>query len=484
VALVVRNSPRAGKNEASPTNEVRNRGATLAVLLIAVFMTTADNSIVNIGVPAIRRALDASGGELQLVVSGYVLSYGVLLVTGARLGDLIGYRHVFLTGLSCFTIASLACGLAPSVSALIGARIVQGAGAAMMVPQVLSAVQLHFAGRDRVRALGLYSAALAAGAAAGQALGGLLISANVLGTWRPIFLINVPTGIVLLAIGFRRLPRDSGAWRGRRLDLAGVATLSAAIILLALPLMIGREAGWPAWTWISLAMTAPALAVFAFVERRVRRTGGDPLLNLDLLLRHPVGWGLLAQAAATTTYAGLLFTLAIYLQNGLGRTPLYSGLVLLTWVAGFGLAGILIRRMPPHPHLSSFGFLLLTLSYVGISGAGAIGATDGALLVVLLGTGGLGMGVGFTALIARLSDAVPPGNEADLSGGITTTSELAGVFGVAIFGSVYLSLTGTPVHAIAIVAIGFAVAALLAAAAAYRTTEQQRSQPTCAAPNS
>jgi MFS family permease len=467
------------ENEGSPTSQIGYSGTTLAVLLIAVFMTTADNSIVNVGVPAIRRGLDASGGELQLVVSGYVLSYGVLLVTGARLGDLLGYRQVFLGGLSCFTIASLACGLAPSVLALIGARLVQGGGAAMMVPQVLSAIQLHFAGRDRVRALGLYSAALAAGAAAGQALGGVLISANVLGTtWRPIFLINVPTGIALLGAGFRRLPRDSGARHGRRLDVAGVATLSAAIILLALPLMIGREAGWPAWTWISLAMTAPALAAFALVERRVQRTGGDPLLNLAVLLRPPVAWGLLAQAAATTTYAGLLFTLAIYLQDGLGRTPLYSGLVLLTWVAGFGLAGILIRRTPPHPHLSSLGFLLLAVCYVGISGVSALGATHGALLVILLGMGGLGMGVGFTALVARLSESVRPGNEADLSGGITTTSELAGVFGVAIFGTVYLSLTETPVHAIAIVAIGFGIAALLSAAAAYRMTERARSEPT------
>jgi MFS family permease len=139
------------------------------------------------------------------VVSGYVLSYGVLLGTGARLGDLLGYRQVFLAGLSCFTLASLVCGLAPSVVTLIGARVLQGAGAAMMVPQVLSAIQLHFAGPDRVRALGLYSAALAAGAVAGQALGGLLISANLLGTaWRPIFLFNVPTGIALLGVGFRR----------------------------------------------------------------------------------------------------------------------------------------------------------------------------------------------------------------------------------------------------------------------------------------
>jgi predicted MFS family arabinose efflux permease len=451
------------------------RDATLAVLLTAVFMTTADNSIVNVAVPVIRHGLDATGAELQLMVSAYVLSYGVLLVTGARLGDLLGYRQVFLWGLACFTFASLACGLAPSASALIGARVLQGVGAAMMVPQVLSAIQLHFAGRDRVRALGLYSAALAAGAAAGQALGGLLISANVLGaTWRPIFLVNVPTGIALLCVGVRRLPRDSGARRDTHLDPAGVAMLSAAIVLVTLPLMIGREAGWPTWTWISLALGVPALVAFALVERAVRQRGDDPLLNLPLLLRAPVAWGLLAQAAATTTYAGLLFTLALYLQNGLGRTPLYSGLVLLTWVAGFGAAGILIRRLPPHPQLSSIGFLLLAACYVGICVVTAFTPPDGVVLVVLLGIGGLGMGVGFTVLIARLSDAVPAGSEADLSGGITTTSELAGVFGVAIFGSIYLSLADTPVHAIAIVATGFAVAAALSAAAAYRLTATRR----------
>lgn len=246
-------------------------------------------------------------------MSGYPLAYAVLLVTGARLGAARGHRRMFLPGLAGFTVASLACGLAPSTGVLIGARLAQGAAGAVMVPQVLSGIQLHFTGRARSRAQGLFAVALSGGAVADQVLGGVLVSADVAGLgWRPIFLVNVPVGIVLFAAGPRLLPPDArGAKAG--LDVGGVALLSAAVLLAVAPLVFGRETGWPAWTWASLAACPPVLALFVRRQRRV----AAPLLDLRVLARPVVAWTLAALAAATGTYFAMLFVLALYLQQGL-----------------------------------------------------------------------------------------------------------------------------------------------------------------------
>jgi len=210
----------------------RHRGLLLAVLLAGMVMNNIDVAIVNVAGPSIGAGLSASGAELQLIVSGYVLAYAMLLITGARLGDLRGYRRTFLGGLAIFTLASLACGLAPSAVLLIVARVVQGVGAALMVPQVLTGIQRAFPdGLARLRALGWYAAALSGGAVVGQILGGVLVWADLFHTtWRPVFLINVPIGIVLLVAASRLLPPDGEHQRdqgdetvvGRRREQEGV----------------------------------------------------------------------------------------------------------------------------------------------------------------------------------------------------------------------------------------------------------------------
>src|SRR5579859_6560988 len=193
----------------------------LAALLGAMFLGNVDVAIANVAGPSIRSGLHASGGQLELIVSGYTLAYAVLLVTCARLGEARGYRRVFLAGLAGFTAASLACALAPNAITLVVARITAGGTAALMAAQVLTGIQLGFTGRARARALGLYALVLLAGAVAGQSLGGLLISADVLGaSWRPVFLVNVPAGLVLYWLAWRWLP--SGQRRPGPLDLRGV----------------------------------------------------------------------------------------------------------------------------------------------------------------------------------------------------------------------------------------------------------------------
>ncbi|WP_214409502.1 MFS transporter [Sphaerisporangium fuscum] len=437
----------------------------LAALLTGQFMVNIDVAIVNVAGPAIRDGLRTSGGELQFVISGYTLAYAMLLITGARLGDTRGYKRMFLLGLAGFTLASLACGVAPAATALIIARVVQGAAGAVMVPQVLSGIQLHFSGAARARAQGLLVLTMSGGAVAGQVFGGVLVSANLLGlTWRPIFLINVPVGVALLVIGLRCLPADQPS-RGRRLDLGGVVALSAAVLLAIVPLVAGREAGWPVWTWVSLAASVPMMATFVLWQRRVASRGGYPLLNLHVVARPMVSWTLGALAAATGTYFAMLFVLALYLQQGLGRSPLYSGLALVSWVAAFGIAGPLLPRLPAPVarHAATAAYVILAAAYLGIG----ISHASGAPLVALLGAGGFGLGTGFAAQLGRLTSGLPAAYAPDVSGLVNTTSQLSGVVGVAVFGTLYLGLADRPASAFAVVMSAFGVTSLVAAVMTY-----------------
>ncbi len=360
---------------------------------------------------------------------------------------------------------------------LIVARLVQGVGAALMIPQVLSGIQLNFSGSARARAIGLYAVALSGGAVAGQVLGGALISANLFGSqWRPIFLINVPIGLAPVAGALRFLPVDHGG-RSKRLDLWGVAALSATVLLAVTPLILGRDQGWPAWTWVCLVASLPALGLFIAVERRVAAHGGYPLINLRVLTRPAISWGLAANAAAQSAYFALLFILALYLQQGLGQSPLSSGLTLISWVAAFGIAGPVLPRLPARltPLVPPGGYVILATAYLGLCAVLLTRHAEGTPLIALLGVGGFGLGTGFSALVAYLTAAAPPHYAPDMSGLITTTSQLAAVLGVAAFGTVYLSLAPHPgprvaMRAFTIVTAGFALAALLAAVAAYRST--------------
>jgi MFS family permease len=458
---------RTGPDQAAPP--AGSRG-TLAALLGALFLGNVDIAIANIAGPSIRAGLHASGGELELIVSGYTLAYAVLLATSAKLGEAHGYRRMFLAGLAAFTVASLACGLAPDAPALIAARIAAGAAAALMTAQVLTGIQLSFAGRARARALGLYAVVLSAGAVAGQSLGGLLISADVLGTtWRPAFLVSVPAGLVLLAVAWRRLP--AGGRRAQRLDLTGVALLSAAMLALIVPLVLGPDLHWPAWAWACLAVSGPAFALLWAAERRVARRGGAPLIDPRLLARPVIAWGLAAQSAATATYFAVLFILALYLQQGLGRSATYSGLALVSWVAAFGVPGLVLGRLPGRARglAAPAGAVLLAAGFAGLGACLLAGDTSGAALMTLLGVAGLGLGTGFTGTLSLLTGSVTQEHAAALSGLFNTTTRTGGVIGTAAFGTAYLALAPHPdqaVHGFAVICLALAGTALAAAAMA------------------
>lgn len=485
------NPPRASRQATAPEHRVtpalaevpravapRHPRALLVVLLTGQFMANMDGAIANVAAPAIRADIAASDAQLALVIAGYVLAYGMLLITGARLGQARGHRTVYLVGLLVFTLASLACGLAGHPLLLIGARIAQGVGAALLVPQILTGIMIYFGGAARARALGGYAVVLAAGSVAGHVLGGLIVSVDLFGlSWRPAFLINVPVGVAALVAGARLMPPHRAGPR-HRLDITGMVLLAAAMLLLILPLVSGRQQGWPAWTWLCLAASAPAFAVFLLDQRRRPAQGGQPLLNLAVLGIPTVAWGLIAIAAGQTTYAAVLFTLPLHLQDGLGHDALYAGLAFAPWAAAFGVGGVYWRRIPDAlRHLAApIGYALLATAYLVLGVLTLTGLADGRLLPVVLALAGLGLGIGYCALIASFGGSVSGRYAADVSGLVSTVLQLFAVVGVTGFGSVYLGLTtaagpAPSVRAHALLCLLFAVTALVAALAARRSTQ-------------
>jgi MFS family permease len=439
------------------TGTGRGRWIMLAVLLAGQFMALLDVTIVNVAMPTIGRTLQASGAELQLVVSGYTVSYAMLLIAGARLGALYGRRNLFIGGVAVFTLASAVCGFAPNALILIAARFVQGAGAAATMPQIMSTIQARFDGPARARALSAYSAVIASGFVAGQVIGGVLVSANLFGSqWRPVFLVNVPIGLAVLAVAPRSIPRDevgrlaAGATGRGRLDLAGLAIAVPAVFAIVLPLTLGHQEHWPAWVLACIGAGLALAVVFVLVERRVAARGGHPLLNLRVLAAPGIGSGLAAMLLLMTTYSGFLFALALQLQSGLGDSALRAGLTFAPSALLFGLCGFFWSRLPLRLHhwLTPVACTVAAAMYA-LLGLDLAGGTDGgpALQVILIVLGG-GLALGFSPLVTHSLLRVPVTEAADASGLLTTTLQLGQAIGVAIFGSIFLTLaTGGAPHA-------------------------------------
>jgi MFS family permease len=419
-------------------------GAAFAIVLTGQAMAVIDTNIVNVAVPAMHASLGASGAGLQLVVAGYTIAYAVLLVTGARLGDILGHRRVYLAGVALFTLASLGCGLAPTTGALIALRFLQGVGAATMIPQILSLIQRTYtAPGPRARAMSLYATVISGGSVLGQVLGGLLVSANLFGSsWRPVFLVNVPVGLAVLAFG-RLLP--AGRFDGvRTLDLPGLLVLTPAVFALVLPLVLGQPLGWPLWGWLLLAASVGGFALLGLVEHRVAERGGQPILPRSLLGLPGMIAGLGGLFASMVTFGGWLFGLALALQDGLGFSPLRAGLTFVPCGVAFAFVSMNWRRLPAryHERLPVIGFV--------VNGAGLVwsglllhsGGAGGDWLYVALAVSGGGMAGAFGALMARVLSKVPVAVAADASGVIVTVNQLGIVVGIATFGSLYLNLAG------------------------------------------
>ncbi|MEU8250950.1 MFS transporter [Nonomuraea sp. NPDC048916] len=415
----------------------RASGLLLTVILVGQFLAILNVNIVNVATPTIEADLRSSGAALQMIVAGYTIVYAVLLITGARVGDLFGYRNAFLGGLALFTLSTLGAGLAASSGWLIGFRFAQGAGAALMMPQVLTLIQRNYHGAARARAIALWSAVVSGGIVSGQALGGILLGFGA--GWRVVFLVLVPIGVLLLIAGVKTLPADVERGRGG-LDPWGLVSLSAAVLLFVVPLVLGRDLGWPLWGWISMALSVVTFGVFVAVERWVTARGGRPLVSAGVLRAPGMRPGLGVLLFGPATWGAFLFISALHLQNYLHLSPLASGMMMVPCALAFAVVGLGWTRLPIRQQrtLVPFGYVVAAPAYLGLGLADGGGVTY-AIMSALIGAG-LGVQVAVTNIATeRVGDA----HAADASGALLTVMQLGQVIGVATVGTLFISYEGT-----------------------------------------
>jgi EmrB/QacA subfamily drug resistance transporter len=425
-----------------------NRWAALVVLLTGAFLAPLDFFIVNVATPSITTGLGARAADAQLVISGYAVVYAVFLITGGRLGDIFGRKSIFLIGLSGFALASAFCGLAWSPLTLILARLLQGLAAAAMAPQALASIHALFPARERARALSIYGVALGLSSIVGQLLGGALVGADIGGLgWRLIFLINVPIAIVAFVAAIPLLRETIGQHRPR-LDFGGVVLSSVALMVFVLPLVEGRERGWPWWSIVLLLTTPVFVELFRRYEVRLAKAGGDPLVPMEIfqssgLLR---GLGAIMMLYAMATF---FLTYSIYLQAALGFTAFQAGLAILPFSAGFLTASsfspLFGRWMG-----TSTPSLAFVLSAGGAVATALVAASFPAatippwpLMMPALVLIGLGMGLSIPTMMRVIIERVDP-NRAGLVGGMfNSTLQVSAAVGMAVLGGLFYAALGT-----------------------------------------
>jgi EmrB/QacA subfamily drug resistance transporter len=434
----------------------------LVVVFVADLMDMLDSTIANLAGPSIRADLGGDETTLQWVLASYTVTFALGLVTAGRLGDLVGRRRLFLIGMAGFTMASLACGLAPGVGLLITARALQGLFGSVMIPQGFALLTVVFPPDKLRQAFVPFGPIMGLASVGGPILAGWLLHLNPFGSeWRSIFLVNVPIGIAAWLLGWRYLPHRSGEDRDARLDLTGVTLLTLASALLIIPLVEGRELGWPNWTYAMMVGSAVALVLFVISERR----STHPVIAPSLFRKRSFVVGLVIVAGFFAAQSGFLLALNLLLQLGLHWSPLDSGLALVPWAigsaVGVGLAGaVLVARL---------GRATLQLG-LGCAAAGlvvlcwTIGAwhhhltalaLTPALLAIGFGTGLVGVPIFEYILGDSTTEEVGTG-----SGMLNAVQQFASAIGFAALGSVFFA---TANHGGAYDDAGILVSALSAA---------------------
>ncbi|WP_307620497.1 MFS transporter [Streptomyces sp. V3I7] len=419
-------------------------GPGLFTVLLAAALPLVDFFIVNVALPAIGTGLSAGEAVLELVVAGYGVAYAVLLVLGGRLGDLFGRRRMFLGGMAAFGLTSLACGLAPDAWTLVAARVAQGASAAAMLPQVLATIQATTSGARRARAMSLYGATAGLSMVAGQILGGVLVAADVAGTgWRSVFLVNVPVVLLGLVLAVRYVP-ETRSPRPEPVDGPGTVLLAASLLTLLAPLTEGRAAGWPLWTWLSLAAFPVVAGVFYAVERRADREGRTPLVPPSLLALPSLRRGLMLILPFSIGFSGFMFVIAVALQRGAGLGPVPAGLALAPMAVAFLCASLAGPRLVAR-HGSRVVTAGALVQGVGVALIALVAWRDWpdlgiAALLPGVAVAGAGQGLQLPVLMRLVLSDVPAARAGVGSGVMVTTQQSAMALGVATLGTLFLAL--------------------------------------------
>ena len=475
-SVAVTGRPPAGD---SASSGYRLRWLAAVVMIVGALMDMIDVTIVNVALPTIRRDLGASATQLEWVVSGYMLAFAAGLIIAGNLGDLFGRKRVFLSGVAVFGLASLWAGLSGSGAELIAARVVQGAAAAAMAPQVLATFRAIFGAEERGKAFGIYGAMLGFASAVGLLLGGALTEANLFGwSWRSVFFVNVPVAAVALIAGLRFVPetRDPAA---RRPDVRGAILLASSLVAIVYPLLEGRQLGWPAWIWLVLAAGLAGLGTLGLLEaRRTRQQragrqdkGFAPLLRVGLFRIPAFASGLSVQLAFSVGLQGFFLALALWLQAGEHFSPLKAGLTAVAFSVGsFVAAPAAVPLAQRHGRvILATGALLMVVGMAGIAiAAPHIGVNGSAWPVV---PGLVVVGAGLALLVIPLVNVVLAAVPVEVAGGasglFSTAQQLGGALGVALFGTVFFgylnghSFQAALVHVVPYAMGAFAICAVL-----------------------
>ncbi|KEF02367.1 MULTISPECIES: MFS transporter [Streptomyces] len=415
--------------------------AALVVLLCGTFLANLDVFIVVVAMPALERDLGADGGQQQLVLAGYQLVYALGLAAGGRLGDALGTLRVFGLGMAVFTGASVVCGVAPTTAVLVVARMVQGAGTALMVPQVYRAARTLFTGAAQRRAYAAIGAVMGLGAIGGQLLGGWLLSADVLGLgWRAVFLVNVPVGVLALTL----LPWAAGCPRPVRhgpvrADLPGIGLAAGALGLFVVPLVAGGAGGMVWWGPACLAASVPVGACFLRHERALEARGGSPLVPPRLLRLDGFRRGIALIILINCGLSAFVLMLGLLLQRGLDWSPLATGLGMAPAAVAFAGGSLLAPRLArgAEPRLLVLASLAATAGYAGCA-ATALG-TDPRLLIGAVCAVGAALGLCVTPALSVTLRTVPDAVAGAASGVVSTAQQLGAALGVCVFGFLFFA---------------------------------------------
>jgi EmrB/QacA subfamily drug resistance transporter len=430
----------------SLARKAHSQALTMAVLMAGTFVFVLDFFIVNVAIPSTQAELGASDSQIQLVVATYAIAISSLLILGGRLGDLFGRRRLFMGGLALFTASSALCGAAPGIEVLLVGRALQGVGAALFAPQVLSIIGVTFDGDERRRAVTTYGLTMGLAAAGGQLIGGALIALNLFHLdWRTCYLVNVPIGIAALAVAPRAIAESRSAG-SRRLDFLGAALAGATLVAIVLPLVEGQRQGWPAWTFISLAAAVPLALAFGLRQRRLAATGGAPLVHPDLFRERAFTVGVLASVVFYAGMASFFLVLAVYLQEGMGLSALDSGLVFTALASGYLVASAGAEALAPRfgRQVLAAGGIVRAVALAGLAlTVGAIGTGGSPLLLVpALAVDGLGMGLLTAPLVATVVGGMDPRHAGAASGVLSTAQQVGNTIGVAAIGAIFYGAIG------------------------------------------
>ena len=427
------------KAEADP-----RRWVALAVLLLANFMNLMDVTIVNVAIPAMQENLGAEPSQIEWVIAGYVLAFALGLLPFGRLGDIVGRTQMFLAGVAAFTAASAACGLAPSIEWLIAARVFQGLAAAMMTPQVLAIATVTFPPEERGQSFSLFGLSAGLASVSGPIIGGLLIGADVGGLdWRPIFLVNIPVGILAVVLGWFIIRRPPGH-AGMKNDYVGIGLFGASIVAIVFPLVEGRVYGWAPWIWGLMALGVVGIGLFVLWEKRMADADRPQLLNYSLATNPQFLLGMLTLTVFASGIPGFFMVISLLLQSGFGFTPLESGLTNTPFSVGVLVISLISGRFGQSylrtRAATSAVLLIVGMVWLHLIIQGVTDTIDHWWFLPPLFIAGLGLGLGFSSLFQLVLSAVPPRDAGSGAGALQALQQVGGAVGVALVGQIFFSM--------------------------------------------